>query len=289
MKEMLLSVVIANYNYGRFLESAIMSILRQNRSDVELIVIDGGSTDNSLEVIRKYEDYLSYWVSEKDRGQSHAFNKGFSQSKGRFLTWLNADDIMASDAIAKLSAAVEKYPRCEWFIGGCCWLDPNLKVQLCTRARPLSEIRALGGDIQAYGPSSFFSRNLFARVGGYVDERFHYMMDIELWNRFYQVGHARYQILPGYIWGFRMHPDAKTSGQRFKGTAMADPRSPIWEKKRKEKELNASLYCKRQMTLLRRLVSISWRKAIAGRIDTLLYKGCEFGGITSAKRLPVRV
>ena len=86
----LLSIVIANYNYGRFLEEAIQSVLMQDAGDLaELIICDAESTDNSVEVIKKYEKHITWWCSEKDGGQSAAFNKGFSHARGKFLTWLN--------------------------------------------------------------------------------------------------------------------------------------------------------------------------------------------------------
>lgn len=305
MSNALLSVVIANYNYGRFLEDAIKSVLNQSvDGKVELIICDAASTDDSVQIIKKYANGLppntelpdtqhqsrnnsrliTWWCSEKDGGQSDAFNKGFSHAHGKFLTWLNADDVMAYDAIEKLSAAVSHHPECEWFIGGCCWLDPSLKIVLCTRARPLSRIRASGGDIQAYGPSSFFSRELFERVGGYVDERFHYMMDIELWNRFYHQGGASYQILPGYVWGFRMHPEAKTSGHRFAESDYANPENPIWEKRKHESELNASMYCSKPITFVRRVLSVSWRLMLLGKIDSLLRRGQSFFEIATVHR-----
>ena len=301
MKDVLLSIVIANYNYGRFLETAIRSVLCQNRNDVELIICDGGSTDNSVEIIQRYakglppntsyeewqpkhtsqhathnSQLLTWWCSEKDRGQSHAFNKGFAHARGRFLTWLNADDIMAPDAIAKLVLAIERHTKCEWFIGGCCWLDPELKIIRCTRARPLSKFRADGGDIQAYGPSSFFARSLFERVGGYVDEGFHFMMDTELWCRFYHRAHANYKMLPGYIWGFRMQPDSKTSGFRFKDSALSQSDNPMREKQRKEKAVHRSRYCTKPLTPWRRLLSVSWRLMLLGKLDTLRFSGKPF-------------
>ena len=103
MRTCLLSIVIANYNYGRYLEDAILSVVSQGVGDkVELIVCDGGSTDNSIEVIRKYADKISWWCSEKDGGQSAAFNKGFMHARGKYLSWLNADDVIPKGSLRKI-------------------------------------------------------------------------------------------------------------------------------------------------------------------------------------------
>ena len=114
----IISIVIANYNFGRFLADAIESVLAQDMGDdVELIICDGGSTDNSIEVIKKYEDKIAWWVSENDGGQSAAFNKGFAHAHGRFLTWLNADDILTRGALRAIANEIHKNPSCEWFVG----------------------------------------------------------------------------------------------------------------------------------------------------------------------------
>lgn len=94
MSDPLFSIVIVNYNYGRYLDAAIRSVLDQSCGDKELIVVDGGSSDESVRVIERHADRIGWWCSEPDNGQSDAFNKGFSRARGRFLTWLNADDIM---------------------------------------------------------------------------------------------------------------------------------------------------------------------------------------------------
>ena len=183
MNKPLLSIVIANYNYGRFLEEAIRSVLSQSCDDYELIIVDGGSTDNSVEVIKKYEDKIAWWVSEKDKGQSDAFNKGFARANGKFLTWLNADDVMLPGVIEKLKYASEKHPKCEWFVGGSLWLDEELNIYKCCPSKKFSVLRAKNGLVSVWGPSSFFTKRLLEDAGG-VDERLHYTMDTYLWLNF---------------------------------------------------------------------------------------------------------
>ena len=185
----LLSIVIANYNYGRFLGDAIRSVVDQDFGDkLELIVCDAASTDDSVDVIRRYEEHIAWWCSEKDGGQSAAFNKGFSHSKGRFLTWLNADDVLMPGALKAFENTVDAHPSINWFVGGALWLDKQLRVVKCGCGRKFSSARANMGNVHVWGPSSFFSRDLYKQAGG-VDERFHYMMDTDLWSKFYHKCH----------------------------------------------------------------------------------------------------
>ena len=113
------SIVIANYNSGRFLEDAILSVIKQNYPKVQLIIIDGGSTDNSVDIIKRYEQYIDFWVSEKDSGQSEAFNKGFIQAKYDWLFWLNADDFLLENSLRSLDNEMCKIlnddATCQWF------------------------------------------------------------------------------------------------------------------------------------------------------------------------------
>lgn len=300
MKNPLLSIVIANYNYGRFLEDAIKSVIAQKMGNqVELIVCDAASADNSVTIIEKYacglpsnvlrdewrantsaseidSQLISWWCSEKDGGQSAAFNKGFAHAKGRFLTWLNADDLLLPGALVKFKAAVEESPDCEWFVGGGMWLDANLRIMQMRRGCSFSRIRANRAAISAWGPSSFFSRRLLNAVGG-VDERFHYMMDTDLWLSFYHKEKAVYRPFGDYTWGFRFHDAAKTSGHNFSSNATNDPNHPMWQQvafeRRLLREKNGIVA---HMSTIARFASIDYYKTMRSEFDMLRYKGKNY-------------
>lgn len=231
----LFSIIIANYNYGRFLDDAIRSVIAQNMNDlVELIICDAASTDNSVEIIKKYADGLppnicrsewrsqnaqhptrnseliTWWCSEKDGGQSAAFNKGFSHARGKFLTWLNADDVLLPNALKSLATAIERDPSCKWWTGSSVWCDAHMRIQQFFCAHRFSSFRARHSFLMVGGPSSFFTGDLLASAGG-IDESLHFLMDIDLWHRFYRNG-ARYGRVIHPIFAYRIHENSKMSG-----------------------------------------------------------------------------
>jgi glycosyltransferase involved in cell wall biosynthesis len=112
-----ISIVTPNYNCGRFLEETIRSVLLQGYPNLEYIVIDGGSTDNSVEIIKKYEPWLTYWVSEPDKGQVDAINKGLQRVTGQWFNWINGDDILLSGSLKTLAAISNLQPEANWITG----------------------------------------------------------------------------------------------------------------------------------------------------------------------------
>ena len=208
----LLSIVIANYNYGRYLEDAICSVLSQEVGDrIELIICDAASTDNSVEIIKKYADKLAWWCSERDGGQSAAFNKGFSHAKGKYLTWLNADDVFVPGCIKKVLRQFERHPECQWFTGnGFRFLEDGRVMQANWGPHYYPKfLQKKNSPVVVFGPSSFFTQEVYKEVGG-IDEQLHYVMDTDLWLRFMHNGVTQRRI-NCMIWAFRMHEASKTA------------------------------------------------------------------------------
>lgn len=228
MQPCLLSIVIANYNYGRFLEDAIRSVINQDGFDrCELIVVDGGSTDNSVDVIRKYADKLAWWCSERDRGQSDAFNKGFAHAKGRFLTWLNADDILLPGTLSSLAVNARRHPACEWFTGNYLqFRQDNGMIRFAPWGPHIVPgfAQALSAPLVIFGPSTFWSRAAYAQVGP-LNVDLHYSMDTEYWLRMKKAG-FRQRRLNHCCWAFRMHDASKTAD--YEGREIADKTKEAW-------------------------------------------------------------
>jgi glycosyltransferase involved in cell wall biosynthesis len=212
----LFSIVIANYNHGDYLESAILSVLNQSCQDFELIIVDGGSTDNSLEIIKKYDQRLSWWVSEIDNGQSAAFNKGFRKAKGTFFFWLNADDLLLPNSLTHAKTAIQQNTNCLWFAANTIFFSKNGKIKKCSVGPTWNSFIIKYNIIYVYGPTSIFHRSLLEKAGGF-DEILIYTMDADLWLRFYNMGESFIRI-NHFFWGFRVHDDSKTS-HAFKNQA----------------------------------------------------------------------
>lgn len=205
------SIIIVNYNYGHYLEQAIMSVLAQTYKDFELIIVDGSSSDCSIDIIKKYTDQLAWWVSEPDKGQSDAFNKGFAKAKGEYYLWLNADDLIFPDTLKTASRYLQLHPNCSWLSGDTVCFAVSGTIQRCLygpyyNAWLMKQSRICG---IVNGPSSIFSRHLYEEVGG-VDQSLHYVMDMDLWMKFVDHG-VRLHKIHKYFWGLRIHEESKTS------------------------------------------------------------------------------
>ena len=214
MSGVLISIVMANYNYGRYLEAAIKSVVEQEGFEKsELIVVDGGSSDNSVDIIKKYADRISWWVSEKDKGQSDAFNKGFAHAKGRLGCWLNADDLLLPGTLRAVIECLESNSNVEWVSGGTVYFKQENKTILWMRKGSSSRFHYWNPGSFVGGPSSFFSLARLKQVGGF-DVGLRFSMDSDLWWKFTRLG-MRNIHLKKYFWGFGIHQASKTAYAYF--------------------------------------------------------------------------
>ncbi|MEM4736741.1 MAG: glycosyltransferase family 2 protein [Nitrososphaeria archaeon] len=203
-----ISIVTPSYNQGKYLEQTICSVLEQNYPNLEYIVIDGGSTDNSVEIIKKYQKHLAYWVSERDKGQSHAINKGISVATGDLFNWLNSDDYLEKGA---LHAVARAYTENTTAICGFCrtFEDSNPSQSTCSRMTVhdfLEKTLVFRNIVQ---PSTFLNLRLVKDVGG-VNEQLHYVMDFELWIKIIlKEGTKNVKFLDSVLANYRLHSTSK--------------------------------------------------------------------------------
>lgn len=209
-----ISIVTPSFNQGGYLQETIESVLSQNYPNLEYIIIDGGSTDESVEVIRSFSDRLAFWVSERDRGQSDALHKGFQMATGDYLTWLNSDDVLLPHALESVRLYLEMHPDVEWLSSRRpVWMDAQGGILRVGRLPEFSAWIARLGSLAVGGPSTFFAADLYRRSRGLRIDLM-YTMDTELWWQFFSLG-ACCHLIDNPLMGFRWHAQAKTSGHVY--------------------------------------------------------------------------
>jgi glycosyltransferase involved in cell wall biosynthesis len=206
-----ISIITPSFNQGEFLEATINSVLSQNYPNLEYIIIDGGSSDNSVEIIKKYEKYLSYWISEKDNGQSYAINKGIAKATGEIFNWLNSDDLLDSSSLNYIGEFFAKHKSTNILCGYSRIFDniSNKTLQLyrmgiqknaeTTIAKPYMNQQA-----------TFFKTNIVREFGG-INNNLHYAMDLELWLKYlckYGLNHIEFS--DKLFAQFRLHKQCKS-------------------------------------------------------------------------------
>jgi glycosyltransferase involved in cell wall biosynthesis len=200
------SIVTPSFNQARFLEKTIQSVLSQDYPHIEYILIDGGSTDGSVEIVQKYSAHLACWVSEPDRGQSDAIARGFSMASGDVFAWLNSDDLLMPSAVG---IAVREFTR-----------DPSLGLVYGDRIEIDAKGNAIGvvelpshreamfrRNFTIPQETAFFRRHAYEAVGG-VDATLHFAMDVDLWIRLARVAPMRH--VPMFLGSYRRHASSKS-------------------------------------------------------------------------------
>jgi glycosyltransferase involved in cell wall biosynthesis len=205
----LVSIITPSFNQVSFLEQTIRSVLDQDHFELEYIVIDGASTDGSVEIIKKYADKLAYWVSEKDSGQAEAVNKGMARAKGEIVAWLNSDDCYLPGAVRAAVEAFEANPDAAMVYGDMLAIDENGIVTNEFKYRQLSLDDLLCFEIIGQ-PAVFMRRAAFEKAGG-LDMNFHFLLDHHLWIKIASQGEIAH--VPQTLAAARYHAAAKNRAQ----------------------------------------------------------------------------
>jgi glycosyltransferase involved in cell wall biosynthesis len=203
----LVSIVTPSYNQARYLESTIRSVLDQDYPNIEYMVVDGGSTDGSQEIIQRYADQLAWWVSEKDRGQTDAINKGFARAKGQVLAWLNSDDTYEKYAVREALTFLQDQPKVGLVYGDANFIDENGHVIGRFPAAQTDYKRLRQGYVHIPQQSAFWRAGLWHKVGP-LDPSFYFAMDYDLWVRLAALAPLKY--FPRQWANFRLHTQGKT-------------------------------------------------------------------------------
>jgi len=211
-----ISIVIPSFNQGRFLEQCIQSILDQDYPNLEFFVFDGGSTDESLEIIQRFAQHIKYWVSGKDKGQSDAINQGFRKATGDLVTWLNSDDYFLPNSFFTVAESYKHDPFCSFYFGNGFRVDEQGQTK--ARYYPIDSI-LFNRQALLYGlnyilqPATFINRPILEQVG-FLDENLHYCMDTDLWLRL--SAHTPPMAVKGFLAASREYGLTKSLSGSFK-------------------------------------------------------------------------
>ena len=203
----LVSIITPSYNQARFLPETIQSVLSQDYPDKEYIIVDGGSTDGSLEIIKHYTSQLAWWVSEPDQGQTDAINKGFAHATGGILAWLNSDDTYQPGAITQAVEFLQSHPEVAMVYGDANLINEQGSIIGHFPARQTDLRRLLRGSVHIPQQASFFWAEYWKQVGP-LDPTFHFAMDYDLWVRLAKLAPLKY--IPRLWANFRLHGEGKS-------------------------------------------------------------------------------
>ena len=205
----LVSIITPSYNQAAFLEKTMRSVLEQDYPAIEYMVVDGGSKDDSVNIIKKYSGQLAWWVSEKDSGQAEAINKGLSRAKGEFIAWLNSDDYLMPGAVASAVKVLQNNPASNFVYGNVRVVAPDQTIlnQLTYKDWQLKDLMAF----HIIGQPAVFMRRGALEKTGFLDPSYHFLLDHQLWIRLASTGEMTY--VPQLWASAHYHEDCKNLKQ----------------------------------------------------------------------------
>jgi glycosyltransferase involved in cell wall biosynthesis len=214
-----ISIITPSYNQGQFIEETIRSVLLQGYPDLEYIIIDGGSTDNTLEILHKYEKFLAYWVSEPDAGQADAINKGFYKATGDLIGWQNSDDYYYPQAFRYAALGACRFKKYDVFYGSRNYLNLE-EYGIATRDEHMSpfNLEKMIPNANMSNQSMLFRKRIF-QENNFLDTSFHHCMDHEFFWRLIGKGY-KFIFIPEMTACYRLHPDCK--GRQLDNTWLVD-------------------------------------------------------------------
>lgn len=199
-----ISIITPNYNQVEFIEETILSVISQNYPNLEYLIIDGGSTDGSIDVIKKYEKQLSYWVSEPDDGLYFALQKGFDRATGEIFGWINSDDKLHPNSLFVIAEIFSSLPEVNWLTGCLSGFDDKGRTTSVINAKQWSKYHYYLNDYKwIQQESTFWRRSLWKKAGGTLNLQIKYAADFELWLRFFR--YEKLFTVHTILGGFRLH------------------------------------------------------------------------------------
>jgi len=210
-KDIKISIITPSYNQGEFIEQTILSVLNQTYKNIEYILVDGGSSDNTMEIIDCYKDRIDIVIHEKDKGQSDAINKGFNLATGELVGWINSDDLLYLDCVEKIVELYCKYPDGSIYypiILDC--IDREGKL-LCKSIRNIPNRNYLLNKNYSINQQGSFYNNQLVKKIGYLDDSIYYSMDLDLWLRLLNENNKIYSYESHALSAFRIWEDTKTT------------------------------------------------------------------------------
>jgi glycosyltransferase involved in cell wall biosynthesis len=215
-------VVTPVFNSARYLEQAILSVISQQYPNLEYFIVDGGSTDGTVDIIRKYEQHLSGWTSEPDNGMYDALNRGFARSSGEIMGWISATDMLHTRSLYVVGSVFKALPQVEWITGRPTgFSEEGMAVAVSRSLKRWSRFRFLAGSNRyIQQESTYWRRSLWERAGSRMDATRRDGSDFELWVRFFRF--AQLYTVDALIGGFRVHPDSLSLGDPDKYNRIHD-------------------------------------------------------------------